>query len=81
MFSDPAFWKAAGERALKTFAQSLIAYIGVGAVGVLHLNWTVALEVSATATLLSLLTSIVSANLGTNDGPSLTSERLRKTAA
>jgi hypothetical protein len=81
MFSDPAFWKAAGERALKTFAQSLIAYIGVGAVGVLHLNWIPALEVAATATLLSLLTSIVSANMGANDGPSLATERLRKTAA
>ena len=34
MIWSSAFWRGAAERAVKTFAQSLVAVIGVGAVGV-----------------------------------------------
>jgi len=64
------FWKAAGERAVKSAAQTLILLIGTGAVGITALNWPELLSLTATAALLSVLTSIVS---GAKDGnPSAT---------
>jgi hypothetical protein len=61
------------ERALKTFAQALIAVFAAGSVTLLDVDWTQALAVSGTAALISVLTSIVSSGIG-NPGPSLTSE-------
>ena len=61
------------ERALKTFAQALVAVFAAGAVTVLDVDWTQALAVSGTAAVISVLTSIVSANIG-NYGPSLATE-------
>lgn len=69
------FWKAAAERALKTFAQALIAVLAVGQTTVLSVDWQQALAVSGTAALLSVLSSIASGGLG-NPGPSLASEEL-----
>lgn len=64
------FWKAAGERAVKTFAQTLVLLIGTGSIGVTELDWPQLLSVSATAALLSVLTSLAS---GAADGnPSAT---------
>lgn len=51
------WWKAAGIRAVKTFAQALIACIGTG-VALLEVNWSYALSVAAVAAILSLLTSL-----------------------
>lgn len=51
------WWKAAGVRAIKTFAQALIAGIGTG-VALLEVNWSYALSVAAVAAILSLLTSL-----------------------
>ncbi len=51
------WWKAAGIRAIKTFAQALIAGIGTG-VALLEVNWSYALSVAAVAAILSLLTSL-----------------------
>ena len=51
------WWKAAGIRAVKTFAQALIAGIGTGA-ALLEVNWSYALSVAAVAAILSLLTSL-----------------------
>jgi zinc transporter ZupT len=50
--------KAAGVRALKTGAQTLASLIGTGAVGVLSLDWPQMLSVTATAMVLSVLTSV-----------------------
>lgn len=61
------------ERAVKTFAQALVAVFAAGSVTVLDANWTQALAVSGTAALVSVLTSVASASIG-NYGPSLTSE-------
>jgi hypothetical protein len=68
------FWLAAGERAVKTFAQSLLAILVVGT-GFEDVAWGEVLSVAGVATLASVLTSIVGAGLG-NDGPSLASEEL-----
>ena len=51
------WWKAAGIRAVKTFAQALIACIGTGA-ALLDVNWSYALSVAAVAAILSLLNSL-----------------------
>lgn len=67
------FWRAAAERALKTLAQSLIAVLAVGQTTILSVDWRQALAVAATATVLSVLTSVASAGAG-NYGPSLASE-------
>lgn len=72
---DIRFWKAAGERAVKTLAQTLVALIGANAVSVMDLDWGQMLGVAGTATILSVLTSIASANFG-NTGPSLADETI-----
>jgi hypothetical protein len=54
------FWKDyAGERAIKTFAQTAIATLGGGSIGLLAVDWAGLFSVSAGAALLSILTSIV----------------------
>ena len=68
-----AFWKASAERAAKTFAQSLIAVGLVGATGVLDVDWVGALSAAALATLLSVLSSVASSEVG-GEGPSLANE-------
>lgn len=49
--------KAAGIRALKTLAQTMIATIGTTAV-LEQVNWTVVISASLLAALLSILTSV-----------------------
>jgi hypothetical protein len=57
-----AFWKAAAERAAKTFAQSLLATLTLAStpVDVLHTDWLGVLSVAVGATVLSVLTSLTS---------------------
>lgn len=50
--------KCAGVRAIKTFAQSAVAMLGGDMVGVLDVQWPAVLSVSATAAIVSLLTSV-----------------------
>jgi hypothetical protein len=53
------FWlDYALERAIKTFAQTAIATLGGGTVGLLAVDWAGVLSVSAGAAILSILTSI-----------------------
>ena len=66
------FWLAAGERAIKTAAQTAIATIGTTA-AIHQVDWIIVGSTSALAALLSILTSVVSDGL-TGSGPSLTSE-------
>ena len=51
------WWKAAGIRALKTFAQAMIGSIAVGA-ALDEIQWSYVLSVAVVAALLSLLTSV-----------------------
>lgn len=51
------FWRAAIIRAVRTFAQALIAVIPVG-VAIGQVGWADALGIAATAAVLSILTSL-----------------------
>lgn len=63
-YASKDFWTATCERAIKTAAQSLITLIGTEAVGILALDWGQILSVTATMTLLSVLTSVASGPIG-----------------
>ena len=52
------FWSYAGERAIKTVAQSALAFLGSGSIGLFAIDWAGLASVSLGAGLLSLLTSV-----------------------
>jgi hypothetical protein len=54
-----AFWLYAGERAIKTAAQSAVAVLGSNTVTLTHIDFVGLLAVAGGAALLSILTSIV----------------------
>lgn len=53
------FWAYAGERAIKTFAQAALAFLGGGTVGLFSIDWYSLISVSLGAAFLSVLTSII----------------------
>lgn len=53
------FLNYASERALKTWAQAALAFLGTGTVGLFEVNWVSMLSVSLGAAFLSILTSII----------------------
>lgn len=53
------FWAYAAERCAKTIAQTALATISVGAVGILEVDWVNVASVSALAGIMSLLTSVL----------------------
>jgi hypothetical protein len=53
------FHEYATERAVKTFAQTALATISVGAVGIFEVDWVNTLSVSSLALIMSLLTSVL----------------------
>jgi hypothetical protein len=54
-----AFWRDyAGERAIKTVAQSAIAFLGTGSMGLFTIDWVSLASVSLGAGFLSILTSV-----------------------
>ena len=58
VYATKAFWAGTFERAVKTAAQTLIAVIGTGTLGILEVDWLTALSVAGLATILSVLTSV-----------------------
>ncbi len=52
------FWSYAGGRAIKTVAQSAIAVLGTGSIGLFAIDWVSLASVSLGAGLLSILTSV-----------------------
>lgn len=58
MFSK-AFWSYSSERAIKTFAQTAIAYLGTGSLGLFSIDYFSLFSLAGGAALLSVLTSIV----------------------
>lgn len=57
MITSKEFWKAAGIRAVKTFAQTAVSMITVGQ-AFIDVNWVNVLSVSGVACILSILTSL-----------------------
>ena len=53
------YWDYAAERCAKTIAQTALATISVGAVGILEVDWVNVGSVAALAGVLSLLTSVL----------------------
>jgi hypothetical protein len=53
------FHAYATERALKTFAQTALATMSVGATGIFSVDWVNVSSVSALAMIMSLLTSVL----------------------
>jgi hypothetical protein len=53
------FWAYAGERSIKTVAQTALATMSVGAVGIFDVDWVNVASVAALAGVMSLLTSVL----------------------
>lgn len=68
------FWVEAAERAIRTFAQALVAVLAAGFVFTDAAAWGEALLASAIAALVSLLTSVAASGVGNPDSPSLLPE-------
>lgn len=71
-----AFWIAASERAVKTAAQSALLVVGADQVNALTLDWANLGGFAAGGLVLSVLTSLVSARIGGDSGPSVIGEKL-----
>ncbi|MDO5730763.1 holin [Corynebacterium sphenisci] len=70
------FWRDVTERALKTFAQALVAMLAVGT-PIFDIAWVEALGVAATAMVVSVLTSIASEGIGEDGSASLLTDAYR----
>ena len=57
IYTRGTFWSGVGERAIKTFAQALLAFIPASAT-LAGVDWEQALGAAALAALLSVLTSL-----------------------
>lgn len=64
--------KDAAERAIKSFAQILLSVLTLNGADVLTLDWKQALSLAVTGLLASVLTSVVSAGVGSSGTASLT---------
>lgn len=70
IYTSGAYWTATAERAVKTVAQSAAALLVGNGVGILDVDWSQIGSVSALAGIVSVLTSVASAQIG-GDGPSV----------
>ena len=70
-----AFWMATFERAIRTFAQGLVALLSANGLGVLDADWGQAASVAGMGTILSVLMSIAASGVG-GDGPAFGTEEL-----
>lgn len=64
---NAAFWKDAGERAIRTFAQVLVSFLVVTGVTVVSLDWNDALAFAGTAGVVSILMSVADPRMHRND--------------
>ncbi|WP_431784313.1 holin [Streptomyces chumphonensis] len=66
-----AFWKATTERAVRTFAQALLAVLGADGLGITDVDWGATLSVAGLAALAAVLTAIATSGAGP-EGPGVT---------
>lgn len=66
-----AFWRATLERMARTFAQVLIAALGLDSTGLVDAPWAEGLSLAGAAAVLALLTAVASSGRG-GDGPGVT---------
>ena len=52
------WWKAAGIRAIRTFAEAMLAYIGTGAILIGDVNWLAALSAGAMGAVMAILIAL-----------------------
>ncbi|MEU7639887.1 MULTISPECIES: holin [unclassified Streptomyces] len=71
MITTKAFWLATSERAVRTFAQTLLAALGLDTADLLTLPWAHSLTLAAIAAVLSVVTSLATASTG-KPGPGIT---------
>jgi hypothetical protein len=78
MMWQSSFWKAALERAIKSFCYSLLGNLIAGdfLFDIVNFQWLQALGTSAGIALISILGSLGSNKLGNNVGPSLSTETI-----
>lgn len=62
IYTQPAFWLGAFERAIRTVAQAALAVLGTGAIGILDVDWMSVASIALLAGLASILTSIATPN-------------------
>jgi hypothetical protein len=65
-----AFWSSTFERAIRTWAQALLALIGTDLVAITDLDWAQMLLASATAAVITVLTCVVASGVGDKGTPS-----------
>jgi len=63
-----AFWMGAAERGIKTTAQSAVAVLTADVTGLLDVDWTTTASVAGLAGLVSVLTSIATADFVAGTG-------------
>ncbi len=68
-----AFWVATLERMIRTFAQVLLAKLGLESVGIIHAKWSEGLSLAAGAALAALLTAVATSGTASG-GPGLTEQ-------
>lgn len=76
VLQSTVFWKDAVERAVKTFAQTVLATVSTGEIfeSVVNIDWSNGLAIGATAVIVSLLTSVVTAGVANNGTASVVPE-------
>jgi hypothetical protein len=72
-----AFWRAAFERAVRTFAQGTLGAISADGLGILDVDWGQAAGVGGLAAVLALLTAVATAGVGPA-GPGVTETPTRR---
>ncbi|MGW6695560.1 holin [Rhodococcus sp. NPDC054953] len=77
--TSTAFWRATIERAVRTFAQTLVAVLGLDATGLTNVDWGPGLALAGSAALLAVLTAIATSGVGPA-GPGLTETPSRRDA-
>ncbi|MFI8853695.1 holin [Streptomyces sp. NPDC053499] len=71
MLTTAAFWKATGERTVRTFAQTEVGILSADGIGLLDVDWASALSVGGLAALVALLTAVATSGTGA-EGPGIT---------